>query len=137
MIIITTAIPWEVGQMFGTERSPNRPLTAKLKDCALPVFIVSVLPESWGAAQLFYTGPPTFKRNLCAEAKFQGLRLNVSGLWHLKERIAGRSEKQIFEALDMPWIRPRERGSIISRKRKEYLDEQQFARGAKKGLSRH
>jgi len=73
---------------------------------------VNVLPtteDSWGSALLFFTGSALFNVLLRGYAKKQGMKLNQYGLFHNNEIIAGKTELQVFEALDLPWILPKDR----------------------------
>jgi DNA polymerase (family 10) len=58
-------------------------------------------PEEWGAMTLFLTGSKLFNILIRAKAKELGYKLNQYGLWHGAELIAGRTEEQIFYALEM------------------------------------
>jgi DNA polymerase (family 10) len=62
--------------------------------------------EEWGAMTLALTGSKLFNILIRGVAKTQGLKLNEYGLWHLGERIAGRDERQIFEALGLEYLDP-------------------------------
>ena len=67
--------------------------------------------ESWGAMTLFATGDPFFNIELRSEAKAQGYKLNQYGLWLMEDRIAGKTEKQVFDALGFEWVEPKNRNT--------------------------
>ena len=67
---------------------------------------------------LFLTGSQKFNIIVRGEAKRQGYKLNQYGLWQGDERIAGKSEEQIFDALGLKYVRPIDR-SVESFKRLE------------------
>lgn len=83
--------------------------------------------EELGAAMIYFTGNDIFNRSLRLLARKKGMRLNQRGLWRdgfprlVKptkkgkaiggELVEGRSEKRIFEVLDVPWREPTERNA--------------------------
>lgn len=66
-------------------------------------------PAEWGAMILTYTGNYLLNIKMRAIAKRQGMKLNQYGLYLNGEVIAGREEKQVFDALGLPWLEPSER----------------------------
>ena len=66
-------------------------------------------PAYYGAMTLYFTGPRQFNINMRKKAIKQQLQLNEYGLWSNGERIAGKTEKEIFEALHMNYLEPTER----------------------------
>jgi DNA polymerase (family 10) len=74
----------------------------------------------WGAMILFLTGSWKFNVAMRIVAKNQGYKLNQYGLWHGDDCIAGKEEKQIFDALGIEWYHPTQRDiRTYSLKRKE------------------
>ncbi len=75
--------------------------------------------ESYGAALNYFTGSKEHNVKLRELAMKKGLKLNEYGLFRLKngkeEKIAGRTEKEIYEALGLEYIEPelREDGGEI------------------------
>lgn len=68
----------------------------------------------FGAMLLFLTGSKDFNINLRALAKGRGWKLNQLGLFDEKDNlIAARTEKEIFDAMQLPWYEPEER--VINR----------------------
>ncbi len=64
---------------------------------------------NWGAMKLFLTGNHIFGIKLRAKAKRDGMKLNQYGLWFGQDLIAGKTERQIFDALGMSYVAPQER----------------------------
>ena len=77
--------------------------------------------EEMGAALIYFTGNDIFNRSIRLLASKKGMRLNQRGLWKdvirglKKERITqgtlveGKSEKEIFRVLGVPWRPPEHR----------------------------
>ncbi len=65
--------------------------------------------EEWGAALLAYSSKKGSGIGLRVIAKKKGYKLNNHGLFKGKKRIAGRSEKQIYEVLGRPYKKPENR----------------------------
>lgn len=83
---------------------------------SLDVYIAT--PETWATRLLIRTGSKSHNIRLCTLAKRRGMVLhaNGSGLFKLKgfegreeEKVAGDTEKSIFEALGLPYKPPEER----------------------------
>ena len=81
-----------------------------------------VVPASeMGAALIYFTGNDIFNRSMRLLARKKGMRLNQKGLYSDAKRgrrgeklnegvlVEGRSERRIFEVLDVPWREPNER----------------------------
>lgn len=64
--------------------------------------------ENWGAMLMSYTGPSGYNIGLRIIAKEKGLLLNQYGLYKrpTKKRIAGRTEKSIYQALGKHYRTP-------------------------------
>src|SRR6266571_6332125 len=66
-----------------------------------------VLPrESFGAALLYFTGSKAHNIELRRIAIERGLTLNEYGLFRGEQRVAGRTEEEVYGALGMGWIPP-------------------------------
>jgi len=72
----------------------------------LQVDIVACAPEEFGACLMYLTGPHDYNVKMRSHAKGMGFKLNEKGLWKGDERIAGATEKEIFEALNLSWTSP-------------------------------
>src|SRR6056297_628017 len=66
-----------------------------------------VIPEpSWGAALHYFTGSKAHNIAGRRRAQDRGLKLNEYGLFDGKKRIAGATEENIYDGIDLPWIDP-------------------------------
>ncbi len=66
-----------------------------------------VVPEeSYGAALQYFTGSKEHNIVLRRRAQERELKLNEYGLFRGDQRIAGRTEEEVYRALDLPWIPP-------------------------------
>jgi DNA polymerase (family 10) len=66
-----------------------------------------VVPEaSFGAALLYFTGSKAHNVALRSIARRRGLKLNEYGLFRGARRLAGRTEEEVYEALDLPFVPP-------------------------------
>ncbi|MBM4019799.1 MAG: DNA polymerase/3'-5' exonuclease PolX [Planctomycetes bacterium] len=76
--------------------------------------------EEFGAAWMYFTGSKAHNIVLRKRAQKDGLKLNEYGLFRGEERIAGRSEEEVFKALGLPWIPPElreDRGEVDAAER--------------------
>ncbi|VVB83748.1 DNA polymerase beta thumb [uncultured archaeon] len=67
------------------------------------------LPDEWGAALLAYSSTFGASIGLRVIAKRKGLKLNQHGLFRRGKKIAGRTEKEIYNALGRKWKKPENR----------------------------
>jgi len=86
----------------------------KLATVSLPVGISVDLyvatPETWGVLLLIRTGSKEHNIRLCSLARSKGLMLSAArGVIQDGKVIASRTEAEIFHALDLPFIEPRQR----------------------------
>ncbi len=65
-----------------------------------------VLAESLGAALLYFTGSKAHNVGLRQLAIQQGLKLNEYGLFRGTRRVAGRTEREVYERLGLPFVPP-------------------------------
>lgn len=66
-----------------------------------------VVPEeSFGAALQYFTGSKDHNIVVRGRAKDQGLKINEYGVFRGDQRIAGRTEQEVYTALGLPWIPP-------------------------------
>jgi DNA polymerase (family 10) len=74
-----------------------------------------VEPESYGAALLYFIGSKAHNIKLRTIALEKGLKINEYGIFRGDEKIAGETEKGIYETLGLQWIPPEireDRGEI-------------------------
>lgn len=66
-----------------------------------------VVPEeSYGAALQYFTGSKEHNIVMRRRAQERGLKLNEYGLYRGEQLVAGRTEAEVYRALDLPWIPP-------------------------------
>ena len=106
------------------ERFPAKTETIARGDTKMSVRIergfqvdLRVVPdESWGAALLYFTGSKEHNVRLRTIAKRHGLLVNEYGIYdtrHEDRCVAGKSEEDMYAALNMPWIPPELRESRV------------------------
>jgi len=95
---------------------PQKPNTTRIYVDGLCIHIYAASEDNFGAATIYYTGPVAFRKCLCSDANSQGLSFSVSGLWHGKQRIAGKTEQQIFDCLGLEYTPPGERRAYTTRR---------------------
>ena len=62
--------------------------------------------ESYGAAMQYFTGSKEHNIVIRRRAQERGLKLNEYGVYRGDEYVAGRSEEEVYAAVDLPWIPP-------------------------------
>jgi len=72
----------------------------------LQVDVVACKDDEFGACLLYLTGPHEYNIEMRAHAKAMGLKLNEKGLWRDEQRIAGATEREIFDALGLQFTHP-------------------------------
>lgn len=74
----------------------------------LQVDLRVVSPDEWGAALQYFTGSKEHNIQLRTLAEGQGLKVNEYGVFRVDsgERVAGRSEEEVYRALGMEWMPP-------------------------------
>ncbi|HEV2449616.1 MAG TPA: helix-hairpin-helix domain-containing protein [Thermoplasmata archaeon] len=65
-----------------------------------------VEPESFGAALQYFTGSKDHNVHIRTIARDRGLRVNEYGVFRDTERIAGRTEEEVYASLGLPLIPP-------------------------------
>jgi DNA polymerase (family 10) len=89
-------------------RGPTK-VSLRLAD-GLQVDMRVVPAESFGAALQYFTGSKDHNIILRGRAKDRGLKINEYGVFRLDGKketlIAGRTEKDVYATLDLPWIPP-------------------------------
>jgi DNA polymerase (family 10) len=66
-----------------------------------------IVPESsFGAALCYFTGSKSHNLALRRIAQRRKLKLNEYGLFRGSRKLAGRTEEEIYEALDLEWVPP-------------------------------
>lgn len=62
--------------------------------------------ESYGAAMQYFTGSKEHNIVIRRRAQERGLKINEYGVFRGDESIAGRTEEDVYAAVDLPWIPP-------------------------------
>ncbi|HUQ71709.1 MAG TPA: PHP domain-containing protein, partial [Planctomycetaceae bacterium] len=62
--------------------------------------------ESYGAALQYFTGSKEHNIVIRSRAQKRGLKINEYGVFRGEERVAGRTEEDVYAAVDLPWIPP-------------------------------
>lgn len=66
-----------------------------------------VVPEdSYGAALQYFTGSKEHNIAIRRRAQERGLKINEYGVFRGEKSIAGRTEEEVYAAVDLPWIPP-------------------------------
>ena len=71
--------------------------------------------DSYGAALQYFTGSKGHNVHLRGIARAHGIKLNEYGVFKGEKRIGGKEEKDVYNALKIPWIEPElreDRGEI-------------------------
>jgi len=74
-----------------------------------------VEPECWGAALAYFTGSKAHNIRVRELALEKGLKINEYGVFRGEERIAGKTEEEVYQAVGLPFIPPElreDRGEI-------------------------
>ena len=79
--------------------------------------------DSYGAALHYFTGSKAHNIAIRALGRAAGLKINEYGVYRGTRRVAGREERDVFEAVGLPWIPPelREMRGEIEAAREERL----------------
>lgn len=74
----------------------------------LQIDLIVVPPDSWGSALQYFTGSKDHNIRLRSIAESRGLKINEYGIFRIDtgEKIAGKEECEIYEALSMACIPP-------------------------------
>ncbi len=82
-----------------------------------------VVPEaSYGAALLYFTGSKAHNIAIRKIAQKRKLKINEYGVFSGKKRISGRTEKDVYKQIGLPWIEPElreERGEVEAAQEKK------------------
>jgi DNA polymerase (family 10) len=85
-------------------RGPTK-MSVRLAD-GLQADLRVVPAESFGAALQYFTGSKEHNVALRGMARTRGLKINEYGVFRGEEQIAGRTEEDVYAALDLPWFPP-------------------------------
>jgi DNA polymerase (family 10) len=85
-------------------RGPTK-MSVRLRN-GLQMDLRVVPDESYGAALQYFTGSKEHSIQLRRRALDRDLKINEYGVFRGKRRIAGRTEEEVYQAIDLPWIPP-------------------------------
>ncbi|MGA9840119.1 MAG: helix-hairpin-helix domain-containing protein [Thermoplasmata archaeon] len=72
----------------------------------LQVDLRVVEPAAFGAALQYFTGSKDHNVRLRSLARDRGLKINEYGVFRGEERVGGRTEEEVYAALELAWIPP-------------------------------
>ena len=93
---------------FGTLVDGHTPKRTGLIE-GVQVDIMTTTDEAWGAACMHLTGSVKTNIKMRARAIELGMKLNEKGLWKGGIRVAGATEAEVYQILDIPYQQPEER----------------------------
>jgi DNA polymerase/3'-5' exonuclease PolX len=111
-VLVTSDEPEKVLDAFGTLPGKARQLmrgptkATIVLESGLQVDLRVVAPEEFGAALQYFTGSKDHNVHLRSIARDKGLRVNEYGVFRGEERVAGRTEQEVYAILGFPWIPP-------------------------------
>lgn len=106
-----------------TAKGPTR-VTVILQG-GLQVDLRVVPDESYGAALVYFTGSKSHNIALRRLGQAKGLKINEYGVFRGAARICGRTEAEVYDAVDLPFIPPElreDRGEIEAAQRRALPD---------------
>ncbi|HAW26640.1 MAG TPA: DNA polymerase/3'-5' exonuclease PolX [Planctomycetaceae bacterium] len=111
-VLVTSSQPAEVMDALADHELVNKVLArgeTKQRvrlNSGLELDLRVVPEESYGAALLYFTGSKAHNIVLRRRSQDRGLKLNEYGLFREDELISGKTEEEVYKALDLPWIPP-------------------------------
>jgi len=113
-VLVTSSRPARVMDVFTTLPQVQRVLakgptrSSVLLEVGIQADVRVVKPESFGAALQYFTGSKEHNVKLREKGVRRGLKINEYGVFRVKDekRVAGRTEEEVYAALDLPWIPP-------------------------------
>lgn len=119
-LVVSGLLPMAVEEIMGYAHAKGYALllltgvTEESKKCDVRVNGVTcnlyqAKEDGWGAMVLFLTGNRLFNVIMRGKAKDDGYKLNQYGLYFGDERLAGKTEEQIFDVLGLQYVEPKDR----------------------------
>jgi DNA polymerase (family 10) len=113
-LLVTSSRPGRVMEVFTALPQVQRVLaqgptrSSVLLAVGIQADVRVVAPGSFGAALQYFTGSKEHNVKLREKGVRRGLKINEYGVFRVKDekRIAGRTEEEVYAALDLPWIPP-------------------------------
>ena len=88
-------------------KNGEKQFAVKIKGVKVELYYTNF--DSWGAALFAYTGPSGSSIGMRIVAKKKGFKLNQHGLFRGNKKIAGKTEREIYKALNYPYKTPEKR----------------------------
>lgn len=111
LIAIFTSLP----DVADVSAAGDTKASIRLKESGIQVDLRVVSLDSYGAAQQYFTGSQAHNIKVRGLAKKQSLKINEYGVFHQDKKLAGSSEKEVYNAIGLDWIPPEmreDRGEI-------------------------
>jgi DNA polymerase (family 10) len=111
-ILVASSRPRTVVKRFTTygrvkqvqAEGPTR--SSVVLDCGLQVDLRVIPAVSFGSALHYFTGSKSHNIAIRALGLKRGLKINEYGVFRRTRRIAGRTEEEVYAAVELPWIPP-------------------------------
>lgn len=62
--------------------------------------------DSYGAAMVYFTGSKAHNIAIRGIGRERGLKINEYGVFHGTDLVCGRTEQEVYNAIDLPWFTP-------------------------------
>lgn len=120
-ILVTSTQPLEVMDAFVSLPvvreviAKGETKTSVITEMGIQMDVRVVEPDCFGAALQYFTGSKEHNIHLRKIAQDMGLKISEYGVFRGDEKIAGRTEEEVYGALNLPWIPPElreDRGEI-------------------------
>jgi len=120
-ILVTSTNPLEVMNAFVSlpvvrdVLAQGETKTSVVTDMGIQMDVRVVEPACFGAALQYFTGSKEHNIHLRRIAQDMGLKISEYGVFRGDERIAGKTEEEVYNSLDLPYIPPElreDRGEI-------------------------
>lgn len=84
-------------------------ISVRIEDHHRQVDLRLVNEDEWGSALVYLTGSKAHNIYLRTLAKEKGLKISEYGVFRGEEKIAGKTEKEVYQALGLRWVKPSRR----------------------------
>ena len=120
-VLVATRHPSAVADRLASYGDVREVLARGETKCAvvlrsgMQVDVRAVEPATWGAALHYFTGSKAHNIAVRLLGVKRGLKISEYGVFRGSRRIGGRTEEEVFRAVDLPWIAPElreDRGEI-------------------------
>lgn len=87
-------------------------ISIRIEDYHRQVDLRLVNEDEWGSALVYLTGSKAHNIYLRTLAKEKGLKISEYGVFRGEEKIAGKTEKEVYQALGLRWVKPSRREAV-------------------------